>query len=138
MDARCGKDKFFIQIESRLACGVDACDARPAEHPRDVIGDGIADGRVGSSRDVADGENVPQGDVSLEDELLLFLWRRRFRRVEKFRHKRPETVLRVGVIEAMLHGLRRRHGAEHKPCGSLAINWLEGVFAFFSVHKWTN
>ena len=138
MDARRGKDKLFIQIESRLACGEDACDASLAEHPWNVVGDGIADGCVGSSCDVADSEHVPQSDVSLEDEQFLFLWRDGFRRVEKFRHERPETVLRVGIIEAMLHGLRRRHGAEHKPCGSLAINWLEGVFAFFCVHKWTD
>ena len=106
MDARFGKDEFFIEIEGRLACRVNACDARLAEHPWDVVWDGIADGCVGGSRDVADGENVPQGDVPLEDELFLFLRRDRFRRVEKFRHERPETVLRVGVIEAMLHGLR--------------------------------
>ena len=106
MDARRREDKLFIKIEGRLACGVDACDARPAEHPRDVIGDGIADGRVGSSRDIADGENVPQGDVPLEDELLFLFGRRRFWRVEQFGHERPETVLRVGVIETVLHGLR--------------------------------
>ena len=138
MDARRGKDKLFIKIESRLACCVDACDARSTEHPWNIVGDGIADGRVRSSRDIADSEHVPQGDVPLEDELRLLFGRRRFRRVEQFRHERPETVLRVGVIEAMFHGLRRRHGAEHKPCGSLAINWLEGVFAFFCVHKWTD
>ena len=135
MDARRGKDKFFIQIESRLACGVDACDARLVEHPWDVVRDGIADGRIGSSRDVADSENVPQGDVPLKDKLHLLFGRHRFRRVEQLRHERPETVLRVGVIEAVLHGLRRRHRAEHKSCGGLAIYWIEGVFAFFCVHN---
>ena len=138
MDARRREDKLFIKIEGRLACGVDACDARLAEHPWNVVGDGIADGRIGGSLDVADGENVPQGDVALEDKLCLLLWRQGLWRIEKLRHKRPETVLRVGVVEAMLYGLRRRHGTEHKPCGSLAINWLEGVFAFFYVHKWTD
>ena len=116
MDARRWKDKLLIKIKGRLACGVDTCDTRSTEHPRDVVGDGIADGCVGSSCDVANSEHVPQSDVPLEDEQFLFLWCDRFRRVEKFRHERPETVLRVGVIEAMLHGLRRRHGAEHKPC----------------------
>ena len=135
MDARLGKDKFFIKIEGRLARGVDACDARLAEHPWDVVGDGIADGRIGRSRDVADGEHIPQGDVPLKDELRLLFGRRRFWRIEKFRHERPEAVLRVGVIEAMLHGLRRWHGAEHKPCGGRAIYWIEGVFAFFCVHN---
>ena len=135
MDACRWEDKLLIKIEGRLACGVDACDARLAEHPRDVVGDGIADGCVGCSRDVADGEHIPQGDVLLEDELRLLFGCRRFWRVEQFRHKRPETVLRVGVIEAVLHGLRRRHRAEHKPCGGLAIYWIEGVFAFFCVHK---
>ena len=106
MNARRGKDKLFIQIESHLACGIDACDARLAEHPRDVVGDGIADGRIGSSRDVADSENVPQGDVPLKDKLHLLFGRHRFRRVEQLRHERPETVLRVGIIEAVLHGLR--------------------------------
>ena len=106
MDARCGKDKLFIQIEGRLACGVDTCDARLAEHPWDVVGDGIADGCIGRSRDVADGENVPQGDVPLKDELRLLFGRDRLRRIEKLRHERPETVLWVGIIEAVLHGLR--------------------------------
>ena len=59
MDARLGKDEFFIEIESRLACRVNACDACLAEHPWDVVWDGIADGRVGSSRDIADGEHIP-------------------------------------------------------------------------------
>ena len=135
MDARRWEDQFFIKIEGRLSCGVDTCDARLAKHPWDVVGDGIADGRVGRSRDVADGEHVPQGDVPLEDELRLLFGRRRFRRIEKLRHKRPETVLWVGIIEAVLHGLRRWHRAEHKPCGGRAIYWIEGVFAFFCVHK---
>ena len=135
MDARRREDKLFIKIEGRLASGVDACDARPAEHPRDVIGDGIADGRVGGSRDVADGENVPQGDVALEDKLCLLLWRQGLWRIEKLRHERPETVLRVGVVEAVLHGLRRRHRAEYKSCGSFAEDGFEGMFAFFGIHK---
>ncbi len=86
MDARLGKDEFFVEIESRLACRVNTCDACLAEHPRDVVGDGIADGCVGSSRDITDGENVPQGDVPLEDELLFLFGRRRFWRVEQFGH----------------------------------------------------
>ena len=135
MDARCGKNKLFIQIESRLACRVDACDARLTEHPWNVVWDGIADGCIGSSCYIADSEHVPQGDVPLEDKLFLFLWRDGFRRLEKFRHERPETVQRVGVIEAMLHGLRRRHGAKHKPSGSLAEDGFEGMFAFFGIHK---
>ena len=135
MDARCRKDKLFIQIEGRLSRGVDACDARLAEHPWDVVRDGIADGRIGRSRDVADGEHVPQGDVPLKDKLRLLFGRDGLRRIEKLRHERPETVLRMGVIEAMLHGLRRWHRAEHKPCGGRAIYWIEGVFAFFCVHK---
>ena len=135
MDARRGKDKLFIKIESRLACCVDACDARLVEHPRDVVGDGIADGRVGGSCDVTDGEHVPQGNVPLEDKLCLLFGRYWFRYVEQLRHEWPETVLRVGVIEAVLHGLRGRHRAEHKSCGGLAIYWIEGVFAFFCVHK---
>ena len=135
MDARRREDKLFIKIEGRLACGVDACDACPAEHPWYVVGDGITDGRVGGSRDVADGENIPQGDVALEDKLCLLLWRQGLWRIEKLRHERPETVLRVGVVEAVLHGLRRRHRAEHKPRGSLAEDGFEGMFAFFGIHK---
>ena len=106
MDARYRKDKLFIQIEGRLARGVDARDARLAEHPWDVVGDGIADGRIGSSRDIADGEHVPQGDVPLKDKLSLLFGRDRLRRIEKLRHERPETVLWVGIIEAVLHRLR--------------------------------
>ncbi len=78
MDARRGKDKLLIQIESRLACGIDACDMRSTEHPWNVVGNGIADGCVGSSCDIANCKHIPQGYVSLEDELLLFLWRDRF------------------------------------------------------------
>ena len=106
MDACCRKDKLFIKIESRLSRGIDACNACLAEHPWNVVGDGIADGRVGRSRDIADGEHVPQGDVPLEDELRLLFGRRRFWRIEKLRHERPEAVLRVGVIEAVFYGLR--------------------------------
>ena len=135
MDARLGKDEFFIEIEGRLACRVNACDARLAKHPWDVVWDGIADGRVGSSRDVADGENVPQGDVPLEDELLFLFGRRRFWRIEQFGHERPEAVLRVGVVETVLHGLRRRHGAEHKPRRGRTEDGFEGMFAFFDVHR---
>ena len=115
MDARLGKDEFFVEIESRLACRVNACDACLTEHPWTVVGDGIADGRVGGSRDIADGEHIPQGDVPLEDELLFLFGRRRFWRIEQFGHERPEAVLRVGVLETVLHGLWRRHGAEYKP-----------------------
>ena len=135
MDARRREDKLFIKIEGRLASGVDAGDARPAEHPWDVVGDRIADGRIGGSRDAADGENVPQGDVALEDKLCLLLWRQGLWRIEKLRHERPETVLRVGVVEAVLHGLRRWHRAEYKPCGSFAEDGFEGRFAFFCIHR---
>ena len=106
MNACRRKDKFFIKIEGRLSRGIDACNARLAEHPWDVVGDGIADGCIRSSRDVADSEHVPQGDVPLKDELRLLFGRDGLRRIEQFRHERPEAVLRVGVIEAMLHGLR--------------------------------
>ena len=135
MDARLGKDEFFVEIKSRLACRKDACDARLAEHPWDVVWDGIADGCVGSSRNVADGEHIPQGDVPLEDELLFLFGRRRFWRVEQLSHERPEAILRVGVVETVLHGLRRWHGAEHKPRGSLAEDGFEGMFAFFGIHR---
>ena len=114
MDARRREDKLFIKIEGRLACGVDACDACPAEHPWDVVGDGIADGRVGGSRDVADGENVPQGDVALEDKLCLLLWRQGLWRIEKFRHERPETVPRVAIVEAGLPAFHGWEAAENK------------------------
>ena len=135
MDARLGKDEFFVEIESRLACRVNTCDACLAEHPWDVVWDGIADGCVRGSRDVADGEHIPQGDVPLEDELLFLFGRRRFWCVEQFCHERPEAVLRVGVIETVLHGLRRRHGAEHKPRRGRTEDGFEGMFAFFDVHR---
>ena len=106
MDACDRKDELFVEFKSRLACRVDACDTCLVEHPRDVVGDGIADGRIGSSRDVADGEHVPQSNVAMEDKLFLLLWRQGLWRIEQFGHKRPETILRMGVVEAVFHGLR--------------------------------
>jgi len=97
-------------------------DVRNVQDGGQIVGGGIFDLLIGTSLNLAAGNDIPKSDAILEQERSFFIDRPGNVLFEHTRHHAPKAILRIFVIKLRFPRLHRRKTAENQHFAVAVIN----------------